>query len=148
MKVAIMIPMDDVSARNAEHLRPDGWPQTRTARTWPVWPEWLHNESTPNVWRRSDVPRWPADVAGDVQRWIGDMLALKRTHMAIVTRCEMVVLRTRRMMIEGAPIEVTIHFPGSDHPTATIGPNGEVDAWPAGLFSEDFEEVKAIRRAH
>ena len=147
MKVAIMIPMDDASAseHRAPTLRPRLWGSD--VPVWPLWPERYTSKST-LCWREVSLfPRWPADVANDVQRAIEKALADGREEMVIVTRCEMVVLCAQRMMIEGVPIEMTIHFPGSDHPAATFGPDGEVNAWPAGLFSEDFEEVKAIRRA-
>lgn len=69
------------------------------------------------------------------------------THFVIITRCSTVALRVRRMVAEGAPLEVTIHFPGfSDVPTR-VDSNGEVNIWPEGLFAEDLEEAKAIRRA-
>ena len=51
------------------------------------------------------------------------------------------------LVTDGADIRATVHFPGSAYPPAIVDSTGEVDAWPNGLFSEDFEEVMAIRRA-
>ena len=51
------------------------------------------------------------------------------------------------MIAEGRPLDVVIVFPGSTYPTATVGRDGEVDRWPEGLFEEDFEDVRAMRRA-
>lgn len=136
MKVAIMIPMTDKTARPhvTETLRPAGW-SANVERM--EWPETNHE----------GIPRFPAQIAAEAQAHVE--MACDRCYPAlvIITRCSMVALRVRRMVAEGAPIEVTIHFPGSAHPPATIAADGEVDTWPEGLFSEDFEEARAIRRA-
>ncbi len=139
-----MIPMDDASARKAYQLRPDGWDK---ATVWPVWPERMESDSGPSMWHYADFTRWPGEVAADIQRWIEAAVARKKSHMVIVTRSEMVMHRARRMMLEGAPIEVSIHFPGSDYPPATVLPSGDLDAWPAGVFGETASEVGAILRA-
>lgn len=141
-----MIPMDEESARQHRvgNLRPDGWPRVEV---WPEWPEHLAAGST-RFHRIQGAPRLPGDIAADTQRWIEEAIAEGREHMVIVTRSEMVVLRARRMALEGVPIEVSIHFPGSAHPPVTVLPSGDLDsAWPAGLFREVFEDVKSISRA-
>ena len=51
------------------------------------------------------------------------------------------------MIAEGRPLDVVIVFPGSAHPSARVLPSGDVDRWPEGLFEEDFEDVRAMRRA-
>ena len=58
----------------------------------------------------------------------------------------MVVLRARRMVAEGAAIEVTVHFPGSAHAPVAVERDGSVVGWPDGLFSEGYREVLAIQR--
>ena len=144
MKVAIMIPMDEESARahRVGNLRPDGWPRVEV---WPEWPEQLAAGST-RFHRIHGAPRLPGDIAADTRRWIEEAIAEGREHMVIVTRSAMVVHRARRMMLEGAPIEVSIHFPGSAHPPATVLPSGELDSWPAEVFGETASEVGAILR--
>ena len=96
---------------------------------------------------RDRLPLFPGEVAREVQAEIESALDSKASTLVFVTRSEMVGLRAQRMVAEGAPIRVMFRFPGSSHPDATIGPDGEVDTWPDGLFSEDYEEVKAMRRA-
>ena len=132
MKLAILIPMDYHAARAADSLGVPGWiVQTRA-----IWPELYSNH-----------PMLPADIAVELQERIEGWIRHKHDCAVIVTRSEYAVLRVQRMVAEGAALDVTIHFPGSTHPMATVGPNGEVDTWPVGLFAEDFEEVRAMRRA-
>jgi predicted ATPase len=51
-----------------------------------------------------------------------------------------------------APDSVAIYFvedtgEGSRLRPVTLDANGDVDWWPDGVFSEAFEEVRALRRA-
>lgn len=132
LEVAIMIPMTDKAARNA-WLYPKDWPAPPPAVRWP--------ENG-----KSGRPRFPGEAAAEVQAEVEEAMP-KWERLAIITRSEIVALRLRRMVAEGASIAVTVHFPGSDHLPAVVKPNGEVDSWPEGLSLESFEEVKAIRRA-
>ena len=129
MKLAILIPMTDAALKEVEVLVYD------SARRL-IWPELYAKR-----------PMLPAEIGPGVEAALRDWLGRCIEGAVIVTRSEHAVLRAQRMVAEGAPIEVTIHFPGSAHPMATVGPNGEVDTWPVGLFAEDFEEVRAMRWA-
>lgn len=73
----------------------------------------------------------------------------------IETHSENFILRMRRRVAEGRldPRLVAIywiddrHRPGSRIVPIEILPDGEVDTWPEGVFSEDFDELIAIRDA-
>lgn len=72
----------------------------------------------------------------------------------IETHSENFVLRLRRRIAEGLnPNRVKLYWvndsarPGSQVDEITIHSNGDVSNWPATVFSEDFEEVRAIREA-
>lgn len=129
MKLTILIPMTNAALKEAEVLVYDS-----TRRL--MWPELCAKR-----------PMLPAEIGPGVEVTLRNWLGRRAEGAVIVTRSEHAVLRVQRMVAEGAPIEVTIDFLGSTHPMATVGPNGEVDTWPAGLFAEDFEEVRAMRRA-
>lgn len=88
---------------------------------------------------------------------LGDLLldASKATGGTFVveTHSEGLLLRVRRRIAEGLPpAAVALYFvdsnsEGSQVKRVRIAEDGEVDYWPAGVFSERFEEVKAIRSA-
>jgi predicted ATPase len=73
----------------------------------------------------------------------------------IETHSENFVLRIRRRIAEGtlSPNDVSLYWvddgqrPGSRLVPVDIDAAGDVSHWPRGVFSEDFEEVKAIRAA-
>ena len=73
----------------------------------------------------------------------------------IETHSENFILRMRRRVAEGKldPRLIAIywiddrHRPGSRIVPIEILPDGEVDHWPEGVFSEDFDELIAIRDA-
>lgn len=73
----------------------------------------------------------------------------------IETHSENFVLRIRRRIAEQqiSPDDVALYWiddspeHGSRVRPVPIDANGEVADWPRGVFSEDFEEVKAMRRA-
>jgi AAA ATPase domain/Protein of unknown function (DUF3696) len=82
--------------------------------------------------------------------------ALKRQGAVLVeTHSENLLLRVRRRVAEGkiAPDQVSLWWvderPAGDSSVQRIqiDANGEVDYWPKGVFSEGYEEVKALRRA-
>jgi len=73
----------------------------------------------------------------------------------IETHSENFLLRIRRRCAEGllSPENVIIHWVENDGTEATVRPiqidaKGDVDFWPTGVFSEDFAEVGAIRKAN
>lgn len=77
----------------------------------------------------------------------------KAGSIVVETHSESLVLRVRRRIAEGlSPKLVEIVFvedkgDGSHIRRIPLRSNGEVEWWPEGVFSEAFEEVKAIRRA-
>lgn len=75
-------------------------------------------------------------------------------NLVVETHSESLVLRVRRRIAEGRipPDLVEIVYvedksDGSRIRRIPLLSNGEVEWWPEGVFSEAFEEVKAIRRA-
>ncbi len=77
------------------------------------------------------------------------------SRFIIETHSENFLLRIRRRIAEKRfePNQVIIYWINDDPnlgeriQTIQIQENGDVDKWPQGVFSEDFEEVKAIRKA-
>jgi hypothetical protein len=77
------------------------------------------------------------------------------TRFLIETHSENFILRIRRRVAEGKldAERVRLYWvddeprPGSHVKTIEILRTGEVSAWPKGVFSEDYEETKAIRKA-
>lgn len=77
------------------------------------------------------------------------------SNWIIETHSELFILRIRRLIAEGkiALSDVIIYLvedeerPGSVLKEITIDENGEVSDWPRGVFSEDYEEMVAIRKA-
>jgi hypothetical protein len=74
-------------------------------------------------------------------------------NVVVETHSESLVLRLRRRVAEGLPPEqVALLYvedtgEGSRIRPIPLGPDGEVEWWPEGVFSESFVELKAIRRA-
>lgn len=73
--------------------------------------------------------------------------------MVVETHSEALVLRIRRRVAEGLPpatvslVYVDDTDEGSQLRSIPLRADGEVEWWPEGVFSEAFQEVKAIRRA-
>lgn len=137
MEVAIMIPMDDHHAKDhvVRVLRPSGWAENDYRLV--SWPELSR-----------DVPLFPAQVAMEVQAEVENDTAAGHPRLTIVTRSEIVVLRIRRMIAEGAALTAAVYcVSASGQERHGIAANGEVESWPDGLFSEAFREVTAICRA-
>jgi hypothetical protein len=72
----------------------------------------------------------------------------------VETHSENFLLRLRRRIAEGLdPKRVKLYWindsvrPGSQVEEIQIHENGDVSNWPPSVFSEDFEEVRAIRNA-
>ncbi|MEO5334834.1 MAG: AAA family ATPase [Magnetococcus sp. YQC-5] len=94
------------------------------------------------------------------QAALGDLFLataqLGRGQVLVETHSENLLLRIRRRIAEGrvAPDLVTLYWI-EDFPEGFSGvrrihllPDGSVDWWPAGVFSEDYQEVRALRRAN
>lgn len=104
---------------------------------------------------------WPELSADPVRRPVhfgvvaGLVDAVRAAHglasggdYVVATMSEAAVLRLRRRVAEGTLLPSQLLFVDADTGDEIhVDASGEVDAWPEGLFSEDFEEVKAIRRA-
>ncbi len=75
--------------------------------------------------------------------------------LIIETHSEMILLRARRWVAAGklAASDVLVYWvhtePGRGSIVQKIGirDNGEMETWPDGVFTEDYEEILAIRRA-
>jgi hypothetical protein len=88
---------------------------------------------------------------------LGDLfLDVARTDAGITvveTHAEGLLLRVRRRIAEGVSPDLVALYYVDDAPEGSslrrigITSNGEVDFWPAGVFLESYEEVKALRRA-
>lgn len=71
------------------------------------------------------------------------------------THSENIILRIRKLVVEGllSKDDVVIYWidddnrPGSKIKEITIDDDGDISDWPKGIFSEDYEEVLAIREA-
>jgi predicted ATPase len=71
------------------------------------------------------------------------------------THSENIILRIRRLIVQGilSSKDVIIYWiddgnrPGSQVREIQIDEDGELSDWPKGVFSEDYEEVLAIREA-
>ncbi len=91
----------------------------------------------------------------EVAELLLDNLAGPTRPLIVETHSEMVLLRARRWVAEGRlpaghVVVYWIHAePGHGTLLEKIGirENGEMETWPDGAFTEDYEEVLAIRRA-
>lgn len=71
------------------------------------------------------------------------------------THSENIILRIRRLIVQGilSKDDVVIYWiddanrPGSQIREILIDDDGDISEWPNGVFSEDYEEVLAIREA-
>jgi hypothetical protein len=75
-------------------------------------------------------------------------------QILVETHSENLLLRLRRRIAEGAdPKLVSLYWVEDLDDGSSIVrrihilPNGEVDFWPEGIFSESYQEVRAMRRA-
>jgi len=73
----------------------------------------------------------------------------------VETHSENLILRVRRRIAEGRfpPDSVALYFVDENEEGYSslkrirIDDKGEVDSWPVGVFSEGYEEIKALRKA-
>lgn len=87
--------------------------------------------------------------------YVDAVAAGSETRFIIETHAENVLLRIRRRVAEGRirPEQVAVYWArdveveGSRLMPIHIDEEGDVDVWPAGVFSEDFDEAKALARA-
>jgi predicted ATPase len=77
-----------------------------------------------------------------------------RVRFIIETHSETLLLRLRRRIAEGDydPADLAIYFVDHQSGAATVnrinvGEDGGLDYWPAGVFSEDYDEARAIASA-
>jgi Protein of unknown function (DUF3696) len=77
-----------------------------------------------------------------------------KVKFLIETHSETLLLRVRRRIAEGSihPDHVALYFVEHERGHATarqinIGPDGDLDYWPDGVFSEDYEEARALASA-
>ncbi|MCP4700115.1 MAG: AAA family ATPase [Gammaproteobacteria bacterium] len=83
-----------------------------------------------------------------------DTARLGKTQVVVETHSENLLLRVRRRIAEGLnPALVALYFVqeqadgGSIVKPIEILPDGSVDWWPKGIFTEGYEEAKALDRA-
>lgn len=76
------------------------------------------------------------------------------TFVLVETHSENFVLRAQRRIAERKldPRMVALYYVDVDGSSSHVrriglGPDGEAEFWPEGIFAEDFEEVRAMRRA-
>jgi hypothetical protein len=93
---------------------------------------------------------------GEVADLYIEAIRKSQTHFLIETHSENFLLRVRRKIAEGLiDANQTICYWVNDNPKPGelflqpiyIDSLGDVDQWPNGVFSEDFEEVRQIRKA-
>lgn len=75
-------------------------------------------------------------------------------QVLVETHSENLLLRLRRRIAEGADPDLVAVYWVEDRADGSssvrpiqILPDGEVDYWPEGIFSEGYQEVRALRRA-
>jgi len=95
------------------------------------------------------------DAHGNLADLYVEAIKQSDARFIIETHSEIFLLRIRRWIAEKKlePNQVIIYWINDDPnsgeriQTIHIQKDGEVDKWPKGIFSEDFEEVRAIRKA-
>ncbi|MEU2876070.1 DUF3696 domain-containing protein [Streptomyces sp. NPDC007070] len=76
-----------------------------------------------------------------------------KVRFIVETHSETFLLRLRRRIAEGVPPEmVAMYFVDHDGQTSQVRPikidqDGNLDFWPAGVFSEDYAETRALAAA-
>ena len=77
------------------------------------------------------------------------------TRFIVETHSETFLLRVRRRVAEGIvdPNILAVYFLENSKGIATVRPiniaaDGSIDYWPTGIFSEDYEEARALAKAH
>ncbi len=96
----------------------------------------------------------PAAHAEVAELLLGNLAGAERP-LVVETHSEMVLLRARRWVAEGRlpADQLAVYWVaaepgrGSTLRRISVTEKGEVEAWPEGVFIEDYEEILAIRRA-
>jgi predicted ATPase len=105
-----------------------------------------------NIVEQPELHLHPAAHAGLADLYLSALRA-SRAKFIVETHSENFVLRLRRRIAEGLdPALVSLNFIEHDGVQAQIrrmpiDPRGRVENWPAGVFSEDATEVRAINTA-
>jgi len=113
--------------------------------------------TTPHPWleivEQPELHLHPAAHGAIADLYIG-AIAAPGTMVLVETHSENFVLRVQRRIAEGRLDrgQVALYFVDVDGSSShvrriEIGSDGEADYWPDGIFAEDFEEVRAMRRA-
>ncbi len=98
----------------------------------------------------------PAAHAGLADLYVDSAATCTGLRILVETHSENFILRLRRRIAEGKldPGKVALYWveelprgQGSAVRRIEILPDGTVSDWPAGVFSESYDEVRAIRRA-
>ncbi len=98
----------------------------------------------------------PAAHAGLADLYVDSAATCTGLRILVETHSENFILRLRRRIAEGKidPGKVALYWveelprgQGSAIRRIEILPDGTVSDWPAGVFSETYDEVRAIRRA-
>ncbi|MGW0196921.1 DUF3696 domain-containing protein [Nonomuraea sp. NPDC003201] len=96
----------------------------------------------------------PAAHAFIADIFIASVKTDRRTRYLVESHSETMLLRLRRRIAEGAisAEAVAVYFVENDGAAAQVRPieideSGNLDYWPDGVFSEDFEETKKLMKA-
>jgi len=109
-----------------------------------------------NIVEQPELHLHPAAHGNIASLMVDSALQNKNSKYIIETHSENFILRIRRLVAEGKIpkeminiywINYDIEQGASSLEKITLDDNGEVSFWPEGIFSEAFEEVKAIRKA-
>jgi len=92
---------------------------------------------------------------GDLAELFSNIINEEKSKWIIETHSEVFILRIRRLIAENkiSSDDVAIYWvndeerPGSNLTKITIDKDGEVDFWPDDIFTEDYKEVLALRKA-
>jgi predicted ATPase len=90
---------------------------------------------------------------GDLADLYVEAIKNSNVRFMVETHSENFLLRIRRRVAEGRidPNDVIIYWINNERGSVSyvqpihVETDGELDMWPSGVFSEDFEEVRAIR---
>lgn len=114
------------------------------------------SENTLHIIEQPELHLHPA-AHGDIAELIAEStIVTQHSKFVIETHSENFILRLRRLIAEKKlPAEnVVIYWvdykeeaEASQLQKIEIRPNGDVSFWPKGIFSEDYEEIKAIGKA-
>jgi len=112
------------------------------------------DESRIEIVEQPELHLHPSAHAQLADLYIAASAASDNTRFMIETHSETFILRIRRRIAEGTlnPSQVAIYFVEHEAGESTLrriglDSDGNVDYWPDGVFSEDYEETKALAEA-